>query len=225
MPTMLHNSKRNKLKKMMYKSRLDAAIKLIGELKEYKNAKNCVVCALPRGGVEVGALVAKALNLPMELICAKKIGAPGAEEFAIGAVTNFGHPIWQSQASAFSDEEKQIALEKAKQEATDRFILYYHERTWPEFKGKTVILIDDGIATGATMEAAIHYLRTQATLKLVLAVPVSPIDTKERLAPIVDAMVIPLTPTEFFAVGQFYEEFPQLSDQQVLGWIRELIIN
>jgi putative phosphoribosyl transferase len=207
----------------MYHSRLEAATILLEHLKSYKSAKETLICAIPKGGVEIGALIAKALSLPLELICTSKMEAPGAEDFSIGAVTNFGQPVWLSQAEAFSEQEKNLSLEKAKQEATDGFILYYHSRTWPEFKGKTVILVNEGTSSGARIESAIRYLKTQGIEKLILASPVSPIDTKERLASMVDECVIPLTPVTFYAVGQFYDEFPELTQQQVLGWIRELI--
>jgi putative phosphoribosyl transferase len=207
----------------MYHSRLEAASKLLEHLKSYKGAKNTLICAIPKGGVEIGALIAKALSLPLELICASKIGAPGAEDLPIGAITNFGQPVWLSQAEAFSEEEKTMAMESAKLEATEQFVLYYHNRTWPEFKGKTVIVVNEGTSSGARVESAIRYLKTQGVEKLILAAPVSPIDTKERLASMVDECVIPLTPVEFYAVGQFYQELPDLTDQQVLGWIQELL--
>ena len=205
----------------MYESRLKAAESLAPLLKEYEKQKNTVVCALPRGGVVIGALLAKALSLPLELICAKKIAAPGAEEFALGATTNFGEVVWYPQAESFSMEEKLAALEIAKTTASERFTLYYHNRLWPDFKGKTVLLVDDGIATGATMECALAYLREKEAKKVVIAAPVAPLDTYERFSKLADECVIPLKPVDFYAVGQFYEQFPQVTDQEVLNWVLE----
>jgi putative phosphoribosyl transferase len=185
-----------------------------------------VVYALPRGGVPVGAEIARALGAPLDLILARKIGAPQNRELALGAAVNGDKPeivINREIALALGIGEAEIRLLAAPEfaEIERRRAAYLGDAPPIPARGRTAILVDDGIATGASMEAAIHALRRRMPQKLILAVPVAPPDSLERLGGIVDEVVCLAAPADFYGVGQFYREFHQLDDAEVVALMEE----
>ncbi|MBI2938020.1 MAG: phosphoribosyltransferase [Thaumarchaeota archaeon] len=207
---------------MVFHDRVDAGKKLADKLSQYRS-KDVVVLAIPRGGVVVGFEVAGDLGAPLSVIIPRKIGAPGNPELAIGAVTEEGDTYIDSiivkslgVTQSYIDEVKQLEVEEIKR----RMKTYLGDRQRPELKGKTVILVDDGIATGATMKAAIRTLRRHNPAEVVVAVPVAPPETVERLKELADSVVCLETPSFFYAIGQFYREFDQVGDAEVIRLLR-----
>ncbi len=205
---------------MLFQNRAQAGQKLAAALLPYRNAPNTLTLSLPCGGVVVGAAVAAELHLPHDIVVARKIGAPGNPEFAIGAVTALGEPLLDKetiQTLGVSQEylERTIAEERA--EAQRRLELYRAGKPALDVKNKTIILVDDGLATGATMAAAIKWLKTEQPSRIIAAVPVAPQDTLDIIAREVDEVVCLSVPSYFGAVGAWYSEFPQVSDQKVIA--------
>ena len=207
---------------MVFHDRVDAGKKLADKLSQYRS-KDVVVLAIPRGGVVVGFEVAGDLGAPLSVIIPRKIGAPGNPELAIGAVTEEGDTYIDSiivkslgVTQSYIDEVKQLEVEEIKR----RMKTYLGDRQRPELKGKTVILVDDGIATGATMKAAIRTLRRHGPAEVIVAVPVAPPETVERLKELADSVVCLETPSFFYAIGQFYREFDQVGDAEVIRLLR-----
>ena len=207
---------------MVFHDRVDAGKKLADKLSQYLS-KDVVVLAIPRGGVVVGFEVAGDLGAPLSVIIPRKIGAPGNPELAIGAVTEEGDTYIDSiivkslgVTQSYIDEVKQLEVEEIKR----RMKTYLGDRQRPELKGKTVILVDDGIATGATMKAAIRTLRRHGPAEVIVAVPVAPPETVERLKELADSVVCLETPSFFYAIGQFYREFDQVGDAEVIRLLR-----
>ena len=200
----------------MFQNRTQAGRLLAEELKHLKS-KNIVVLAIPRGGVVVGAEIAKALNSPLDIIVTKKIGVPGNPELAIGAMGPEGVVVWDKGllnrlSLSTSDLAPQVKSAKLKvQSYSSKFKI--KEKN---LSGKTVILTDDGIATGATTQAALEYIKTKQPKKLILAIPVAPPETVKKLKSQVDEFICLLTPALFWAVGQFYQEFDQVEDNEVV---------
>ncbi|MDP3724827.1 MAG: phosphoribosyltransferase [bacterium] len=198
----------------MFKDRIDAGSQLAEKLSAYKDQKNVIVLAIPRGGVEVGRVIADALNIPLDVIITRKIGMPEHEELAIGAVDRDGQVVMRD-ASLVDAQTLKSLIDKECAEIARREAVYRVGRDPLNVQEKIVILTDDGIATGMTMEAAILWAKRQRPQKLILAVPVIAHDTLRRLQPLVDDCVVLEIPDLFFAVGMFYNEFPQLSDKDV----------
>jgi predicted phosphoribosyltransferase len=203
---------------MRFRDRADAGRRLAAALAPYRGEEG-VIYPLPRGGVVLGAEIAKALGMPVDLIIPRKIGHPYNEEYAICAVTETGQPVCNEFEVARVDKawfERKVA--EARVEARRRRELYLGGRKPLEVKDKTAILVDDGIATGLTMRAAIRDARDRHPATLVVAVPVAPADTAELLRQEVDD-VVTLDIPEFYlgAVGAYYADFPQLSDEEVIG--------
>lgn len=209
---------------MIFKDRADAGQKLAVALKKYKNAENTLILALPRGGVVVGFEVAQALNLPLDIVVPRKIGAPGNPEFAIGAITESGEGIFdEATIAAYNISQdyinKTVAIEKA--EATRRLKVYRSSRPPLNLVNKTVIIVDDGLATGLTMRAAIKTVKQCGGKKIVVAVPVTPPDTAEIIKKEVDEIIYLDAPLFFGAVGAFYEEFTQTTDEEVIELLKK----
>jgi putative phosphoribosyl transferase len=184
-------------------------------------AEQPVVLALPRGGVPVGFEIASVLRAPLDLVLVRKIGAPFQPELAIGALVDGGRAeavMNEEILREFEIPESYIEQERARQleEIERRRNVYLAGRTRAPIEGRTAIVVDDGIATGATMEAALDAVRRAKPKRLVLAVPVAPPDTIERLRPHADDVVCLATPRLFGAIGAFYADFRQLDDQQVI---------
>ena len=198
----------------MLKDRVDAGRRLAERLSTYQESKNVIVLAIPRGGVEVGRVIADALNIPLDVVVTRKIGMPGHSELAIGAVDRDGEVVMRD-SSLVDEQTLKSLIDKECAEIVRREAMYRAGRDPLHVQEKMVILVDDGIATGMTMEAAIRWARRQDPQKLILAVPVVAHDTLRRLKPLVDDCVVLEIPDLFFAVGMFYNEFPQLSDDDV----------
>lgn len=203
---------------MIFRDRADAgrrlAPKLVGLGLELP-----VVLALPRGGVPVASEVADALGAPMEVFVARKVGLPGQEELGIGAVAEglnrpiLSDSVWLLESSAARLEG---LVDRAHRELERRVAYYRGNRPLPELTGRDVIVVDDGLATGVTAEAALNALRQTRPRRLILAVPVCAAETAGRLSRLADQIVCVETPSEFFAVGQWYEDFSQTTDGEVL---------
>lgn len=198
---------------MKFKNRREAGEQLASLLEAYARHPQAVVIALPRGGVVVGAAVAKHLHLPLDIVCPRKIAAPSAPEFALGAVTETGEVFL---TTAFTPSLAPI-IEREKKEAHARAMRYRKGRPALNLKDKIVLLIDDGLATGATMHAAIKTVKAQNPSSLIVAVPISPPDTFSLIAAEVTHAYALATPTDFFAVGQFYTHFEPTTDEEVIS--------
>lgn len=204
---------------MQFEDRVDAAKQLIPKLEKFSSQEDTIVLALPRGGVILGFEIAKALNLPLDIVVSRKIGAPGQEEFAIGAITEDGHRFFDEgiiHRYGISEEYLETAIKKEMKEAKRRLKVYRGDRDERNLKGKTCILVDDGIATGHTMQAAIDTVRRGGASKIIVAVPVSAMDSWHRIKHEVDEAICIDTPLSFMAVGQFYSYFPQNADREVI---------
>lgn len=180
--------------------------------------KDVLVLALPRGGVPVAAEVAAALGAELDLMIVRKLGVPGHSELAMGAIASGGVRVLNSHVIAslrIQDTAIEAVARREQTELERREGAYRGERPRPVIEGRCVILVDDGVATGATMRAAIAALRRQSPARIVVAVPVAPPATVDRLRSEADEVVCLETPESFWAIGQFYVEFPQLSDDTV----------
>jgi predicted phosphoribosyltransferase len=199
-----------------FRDRRDAGEKLADVLEDLRGVPDLVVLALPRGGVPVAEPVARRLGAPLDVFLVRKIGFPGQEELAMGAVASGGvvlvNPalVERLPGAAFHR-----ALERAVQELEDREQSYRGLRPPPDVKGRTVVLVDDGLATGATMRAAVEALRRQGPRQIIAAVPVAAAETCEELAREVDRVVCAATPEPFRAVGVWYEDFSPTTDDEV----------
>lgn len=209
---------------MPFIDRRDAGKKLAEALKKYGDKPDTIVVALPRGGVVLGRIVADALRIPLDIVVPRKIGYPGNEEYAIGALTETGDIIWnEAEYSRADSAALEKIVEREKKEAQRRLNTYRAGMLERNFMGKTLLIVDDGIATGLTMFAAIKSARTLGAAHVVVAVPGGPADTVERLKnePGVDEVIVLEIPSLFFAVGGLYQEFSQVEDEEVMKLMRE----
>lgn len=209
---------------MDFRDRSDAGRRLAKALSSYKD-RHPVVLALPRGGVPVAAEVAAALDAPLDLILVRKIGVPTQPELAMGAVVDGAAPIVVRneeviELSGTTADEFDAACARELAEIERRRQLYIGERARAEIADQVVIVIDDGIATGATTRAALQAIRNRKPKELVLAVPVAPPDTITKLRGEVDALICLETPELFGAIGYFYRDFRQVSDQEVVAILK-----
>jgi len=187
-------------------------------LQKYQNLEDTIVLALPRGGVPVAFEIAKELNAPLDLMLVRKLGTPHYPELAMGAIASNNIRVLNPQVIySYDISEAQIEeVEKAeRQELERRAVAYRGERPYPDLGDKIVILVDDGLATGATMHAAIDAVRLQDPRSIIVAVPVAPPDSIDALRRKVDEVICPLEPTQFSSIGQWYEDFSQVSDETV----------
>ncbi len=203
---------------MVFEDRYDAASRLIPLLSTYKDDAG-VILAVPRGGAPIGYHIAKAYQFPLALLLTKKIGHPSNPELAIGAVSLENEVIDDRFDIADNYIEAQIL--KIRQSLRERYKKFMGERQPLDLKGKTVIIVDDGIATGNTILASIKMIRTKHPLKIVVAVPVAPARTAKKIRELVDDFVCVYTPEEFSGVGQFYRDFSQVSDEEVIALMKE----
>jgi putative phosphoribosyl transferase len=204
---------------MLFQDREDAGMQLAAHLQSYKNHPSTVVLGLARGGVVVAHTVAKLLSLPLDVLIVRKIGAPYNPELAIGAVDETGHtilnePLIETLGVTPTQIEAEVLAQK--EIAKRRASLYRSSRKRVALTGKEAILIDDGIATGATVEAAIWLLRLQKVKTVILAIRVAAPDSLAALSNKVDQVVCLYTPHNFQAVGQFYNSFEQTTDEEVI---------
>ena len=201
-----------------FKNRADAGRTLAGRLSEFAGRSDVIVLALPRGGVPVAAEVAARLGAPLDVCLVRKLGVPGHPELAMGAIAEGGIRVLSSGVIADLNIPRRAVDEVAAREHLEldrRDVQYRGGRERPTVADRTVILIDDGLATGATMEAAVTALREQKPSQIVVAAPVGARETCERLARIADRVICPLMPESFAAVGYWYEDFTQTSDEEV----------
>ena len=204
---------------MIFKDRREAGLKLAEKLEKFRDQPKTVVMGLARGGVVVAHAVAKALHLPLDVIVVRKIGAPGQEELAIGAIDEegdgfFNEAIIRSLNISPDYIKKEVTAQK--KIAEERAALYRKEKKKTEINNQTIIVVDDGIATGATVHAALIGLKKKGAKKIILAVPVAAADSLKILSKEVDETVCLYTPSDFMAVGQFYQKFDQTSDEEVM---------
>jgi predicted phosphoribosyltransferase len=204
----------------MFRDREDAAIRLAEQLMAYQG-RNPLVLAIPRGAVPMAKIIADKLQGDMDIVLVRKLGAPGNPELAIGAIDETGWAYMTQEAGYIVHDKQYIEKEKSRQLEImrERRNRYTPVRPPLDPKGRVVIVVDDGLATGSTMIAALHALRARTPQKLVCAVPVAPSETLDRVAPYADEVVCLETPAIFYAVGQFYEVFTQVNDEEVIAML------
>ena len=208
---------------MRFRDRAEAGQLLADALSEYANRSDVMVLALPRGGVPVAAEVARRLNAPLDLWLVRKIGVPGHPEFAIGAIAEGGIEVLNDDLIRVLGLSLSAIEHVAKGERTElerQAALYRAGRQPPDVRGRTVVLVDDGLATGSTMHAAALALRHKEPERIVVAVPVGAEESCQRLQPIADEVVCASTPEPFEAVGLWYEDFAETTDTEVKRLLR-----
>lgn len=209
----------------VFADRRDAGRRLAAAL-EHLRARRPLVLALPRGGVPVAFEVAQALDAPLDLVLVRKIGAPGFEELALAAVVDGSPPLLHVNEALVAEVRPppgwiESQMQQQLRQIERRRRLYRGDRPPPQTAGRCVILVDDGIATGATMRAALRALRAADPARLVVAVPVAPPETVRELQAEADEVVCLLAPRQFGAVGAFYEDFGQTSDEEVVALLAQ----
>ncbi len=209
---------------MIFRDRYDAGQQLAEQLSFLKDQPNVIVLGIPRGGVVVAAEVARALKAPLDVFLAHKLGAPFNPELAIGAVTSTGEILLDEllvHELDISTDEIVREAEHQRAEIERRMHLYRQNRPPLDVQNKTVVLIDDGVATGSTVLASLRALRQMRPAKLILAIPVGPAETMRRLARECDQLIMLATPEPFWAVGRFYAQFGQTSDEEVIALLEK----
>ena len=204
---------------MKFKDRQDGGKQLVPALLKYKNNPDAIVLGLPRGGVVPAYEIAKELHVPMDIIVTRKIASPMQPELALGALTQEGVPMFDERVLAMvgvSKEDLAPIVHAETLEAQRRLKLYRGDRAPLDLQNKIAIIVDDGIATGATMRAAIMSARAMGAKKIIVAVPVSPRDTLKKLENEADEIICLHIPDTFWAVGQFYDVFAQTEDEEVI---------
>jgi len=208
---------------MRFKNRSEAGRLLAGALDHYRDRPDALVLALPRGGVPVGYEIAKVLNLPLDVFIVRKLGVPGEEELAMGAIASGGvRALNQAVIEQLNIPESVIdAVSNREAHEVERREQLYRDNKPPiDVSNRIVILVDDGLATGSTMKAAVAALRRQHPAKIIVAVPTAPPDACDELRPNADEVVCAVTPEPFFSVGLWYEHFEQTTDAEVSELLR-----
>ena len=207
----------------MYQNRWEAGERLAEQLAVHHLESVCVL-GIPRGGIVTAAPIARRFKTKLEVLVTRKIGHPSNPEFAIGAVMPDGQVVLDQTTIRLSHVSREYLEETIAAQYTElkrRLLRYTGHTAPPEVTGKTAILVDDGIATGYTMKAAIQWLKTLKPSKIIVAVPVAPPETIEELRGLVDMVICPLQPESFLAVGVHYAEFPQTSDEEAIALLQE----
>ena len=207
---------------MIFRDRVDAGQKLAEKLTEYAGRDDVLILALPRGGVPVAFEVAQKLNAPLDVFLVRKLGVPGHEELAMGAIASGGVRVLNERTINYLNIPEEIidrVVAKEQRELERREIEYRDALAPPVVRGKTVILVDDGLATGSTMRAAVIALKQMKPDKIVVAVPVASDESCREFRQAVDATICVITPEPFYGVGLWYEDFSQTTDEEV----RELL--
>jgi predicted phosphoribosyltransferase len=203
-----------------FRNRADAGRRLAGRLRAYQDLEDAIVLGLPRGGVPVAAVIASSLGLPLDVLIVRKLGVPGYEEVAFGAIASGGIEVLNPTIirSAHVDD---LAIERIRREQTRelarRELAYRGDRSPLQLSGRTVIVVDDGTATGATMRAAVEALRGAKPERIIVAVGVAPPDVKKQLEESADEVTAIFTPRNFMAVGAWFDDFDQTSDAEVVA--------
>jgi putative phosphoribosyl transferase len=208
---------------MLFRDRAEAGAFLARKLAAHAGRQDTVVLALPRGGAPVAFEVAKSLNVPLDVFIVRKLGVPGQEELAMGATATGKVRVLNQHiitALGISEELVDSVIAKEERELERREELYRGDRPPCQIEGKTVILVDDGLATGSTMRAAVLALRRRKPARIIAAVPVAAVSTCEEFKDEVDEIVCATTPKPFYAVGQWYENFSQTTDAEVQELLR-----
>jgi putative phosphoribosyl transferase len=203
---------------MAFRNRADAGRSLARRLRQYARRPEVLVLALPRGGVPVAYEVSRALGVPLDVFLVRKLGVPGQEELAMGAIATGGVRVLNEdvvRALQIPDEVIDSVAESEWRELDRRERAYRDDRIRPAVRDRTVILIDDGLATGTTMRAAVAALRRQGPRRIVVAVPVASVSSREDFRDLVEEVICLQTPEPFYAVGSWYEDFSQTSDTEV----------
>jgi predicted phosphoribosyltransferase len=206
------------MRSQRFRNRTDAGRQLAEKLAAYANQPDVLVLALPRGGVPVGFEVAHALGAPLDVFLVRKLGVPGYEELAMGAVATGGLRVLNDdivRGLGIREIEIDAVVARELQELARRARLYRGDRPPPDVGGRTMILVDDGLATGATMRAAVQALRQQLPARIVVAVPTASPDTCEALRAEANDVICAMTPEPFIAVGHWYDDFTQTTDDEV----------
>ncbi|MGQ4555490.1 phosphoribosyltransferase family protein [Halobellus sp. GM3] len=205
----------------MFENRTDAGDRLADVL-EARGVEADIVLAIPRGGLPVGRVVADRLGVPLDIVAARKLGAPGNPELAIGAVASDG-TVWLNEPLiddlGVEDSYVETQIERERAAAAEKIDRYRAGRSDPDLGGKTVLVVDDGIATGATTTACVRQVSNSGAERVILAVPVAPPRTVDRLRSEVDDVVVVDLPSHFGAVGQFYDVFEQVSDERAEAYL------
>lgn len=204
---------------MIFRNRAEAGNQLASHLMDYANRENVIVLGVPRGGVPIAFEVARVLNLPLDVFVLRKLGVPGHEEFAFGAIGSGGVRVLDKSVVAalgLSDSLIEDVTQREKAELARRERIYRGLRPPLDVHGKTVILVDDGIATGSSLQAGVRALRQMQPAAILIAAPVAPRSTVNRLKKEVDDVVCVAVPETFYGVGQFYQDFSQVSDEEVI---------
>ena len=209
---------------MRYTDRIHAGMVLAKHLSDYAHRTDAIVLALPRGGVPVAYEIAVALSLDLDVFIVRKLGVPGHEELAMGAIASGGISVLNEEivrALRINPSSIDAVKQSEEIELARRELLYRGNRPFPQLLGKTIILVDDGIATGSTMKAAIQALKQQKPKKMIVAVPVAAQSTVDDIAHLVDVIVCPLHPIDFHAVGLWYDDFSQTTDEEVIQLLKK----
>ena len=207
-----------------FRNRADAGRRLADRLRAYQDMDDAIVLGLPRGGVPVAAVIASSLGLPLDVLIVRKLGVPGYEEVAFGAIASGGIEVLNPSVirSAHVDD---LAIERIRREQTQeldrRELAYRGDRPDLQLAGRTVIVVDDGTATGATMRAAVEALQGANPKKIVVAVGVAPPDVKKQLEESADEVTAVFTPRNFMAVGAWFDDFDQTSDAEVVALLSD----
>lgn len=210
----------------MFKDRKDAGSRLAERLRTYEGSPGVLVLALPRGGVVPAFEIARVLRAPLDVLIVRKVGFPWQPELAAGAVSETGTVVLNQSLIASGGVPKEYIdneVMRQQEEIRRRVALYRGGGGIAPLEGKTIILVDDGVATGATMKAAIQTLRQEAIARLIVAIPVAPPATAKDLAGLADELVCLATPEDFMAVGAFYLDFTQVTDEEVVRLLRRAV--
>lgn len=201
-----------------FRDRTEAGRRLAAELRDYAGQRDVIVLALPRGGVPVASEVARALGAPLDLFVVRKVGVPWHEELAMGAIASGGVRLLNEElirAYRIDPADVEQVMRSEQEELERRERLYRGGRPFPDLRNKTVILVDDGLATGSTMRVAVEALRKEEPARIVVAVPVASPETCDAFRNVADDIVCALTPEPFYAVGMWYDDFSQTTDEEV----------
>ena len=206
----------------MFKNREEAGELLAQELIQFRKDPSAILLALPRGGVAVAYQLSLALHLALDVLITRKIGAPGNPEYALGAVSETGAVYWNREALlglSLTERQLSAAVQAQQKEVTRRVALYRQGRPFPDLNDRTVILVDDGLATGATFFASVATARQGNPRRVIGAIPVGPRSTVEEARKLVDQLIMLRIPDPFYAVGNFYRDFEQVEDREVLQYL------
>jgi putative phosphoribosyl transferase len=212
---------------VLFKDRSAAGQLLAGQLRHYAQFPNRIVLGLPRGGVPVAFEVARALQAPLDIVLVRKLGVPGQQELAMGAIASGGIRVLNQSVLRSLNIQPDVIERVAAQEEQElhrREQLYREGRPGPTIEGQTVLLVDDGLATGATMRAAVMALRQQQPAHLVVAVPVAALEACQEFAEVADGIYCAQTPEPFQSVGLWYDNFAQTTDEEVQDLLRQAVL-